>query len=102
VTTSPDSGVAPEARITVRVVPRASRSEVAGISHDVVRVRLKAPPVDGAANQELCAFIAKVCGVRKSDISIVSGHQSRTKTVQIRGIDARAARRLLQDQIRMC
>lgn len=71
--------------VQFRVVPRAGRSEVDGVHDGAIRVRLKAPPVDGAANRELCQFVAKRLKIRRGDVAIVSGDRSRTKTLAIRG-----------------
>lgn len=86
-----DGGV----RLRVRVQPRASRSEIAGVHGDELRIRLQAPPVDGAANQALVRFLADALGAPRSAVEIVSGLASRSKTVVIRGVaEADAARRL--------
>jgi uncharacterized protein (TIGR00251 family) len=55
--------------IDVRVIPRASRSEVVGLHDGALKVRLAAPPVDGAANAELIKLLAKKFGVAKSEVS---------------------------------
>lgn len=73
------------ARFRVRVQPRASRTEVAGSYGDAVKVRLGAPPVEGAANRELVGFLAKRIGVPKSAVRIVRGERSRDKTVEVLG-----------------
>ncbi|QQS31976.1 MAG: YggU family protein [Acidobacteriota bacterium] len=73
-------------RINVRVVPRASRSEVVGMQDGVLRVRIAAPPVDGAANEELIRVLAKHFSTRKSSIEIVSGETSKNKIVRITGL----------------
>lgn len=83
------------ARLTVHVQPRASRSAIAGWRQDALRVRLTAPPVEGAANKALTDFLADVLGARRADISLVAGHTSRTKVVDIAGMaDDELARRL--------
>jgi uncharacterized protein (TIGR00251 family) len=69
--------------IAVRVSPRASRSEITGLENGILKVRLCAPPVDGAANAELIKLLAKTFGVAKSDIAIVSGETSRNKRIRI-------------------
>lgn len=71
--------------ITVRVIPRASRSEVVGMIDGTLKVRIAAPPVDGAANAELAKILAKHFGVKRSAIEIVSGATSKTKRVRIGG-----------------
>ena len=70
-------------RFHVRVQPRASRNEFAGVQNGVLRVRLLAPPVDGAANEALVAFIADELGVARRDVRIVSGFGSRNKVVEV-------------------
>ncbi|HLE04119.1 MAG TPA: DUF167 domain-containing protein, partial [Anaerolineales bacterium] len=62
------------AAITVRVTPRARKSEFAGIMEDgTLRIRIQEPPVGGKANRALIAFLAKVLGVRANRIEIVAG-----------------------------
>ncbi|MSO45153.1 MAG: DUF167 domain-containing protein [Acidobacteria bacterium] len=77
--------------ITIRVIPRASPSGVAGTRDGAVLVRLNAPPVEGAANAELVHLIAKALGVPKRAVTILSGERNRTKRVQVAGIDAATA-----------
>jgi uncharacterized protein (TIGR00251 family) len=81
-------------RFGVRVQPRASRSEIRGVHGDVLRVRVAAPPVDGAANEALIALLADELGVARGAIRIASGGSSRTKVVEVAGIDRAAADRL--------
>jgi uncharacterized protein len=81
--------------ISVRVVPRAGRSGIAGVRSGALLVRLHAPPVEGAANAELIEVLAEALAVSKRDISIASGATSKQKRVRISGITAdRAASRL--------
>jgi uncharacterized protein len=72
----------------VRVVPRASRTAAAGEHDGALRVRVAAPPVEGAANEELARFLAKALGVAARDVEIVSGHASKSKRVRVRGAAA--------------
>jgi len=72
----------------VRVIPRASRTEVVGVIDGILKIRLKAPPVDGAANEELIKFLAKVLGVSKSDVEIIAGQTARTKRLRVAGATA--------------
>ena len=74
------------ARLWVKAVPRASRSEIAGIHGDMVRIRLAAPPVDGAANEELVRFLADALSVPRGAVSVVSGQASRSKVILISGL----------------
>ena len=71
--------------IDIRVVPRAGRSGIAGLREGALLVRLAAAPVDGAANAELIAVLAKALDVPKRSIEIVSGERSRSKRVRISG-----------------
>lgn len=82
-------------RFAVRVQPRASRSEIVGEHGGALRVRLGAPPVDGAANEALVELLAKALGVPRRAVRVVSGLTSRGKTVEVDGVDADAVRRLV-------
>jgi len=79
-------------RLRVKAVPRAMRSEVAGIHGDTVRIRLAAPPVDGAANEELVRFLAHTLSVQRTAIHLISGQTSRSKVVMVTGIDLERVR----------
>ena len=67
----------------VRVVPRASRNKIAGFYDGAVRIRLIAPPVEGAANEALIAFLSGALRVPKRDIELVSGQSARSKVVSV-------------------
>lgn len=86
-----------DGRITfeVRVVPRAARTELAGEIGNAVKIRVASPPVDGAANAELIKFLAKMLGVAKSGVEIVSGQTSKTKRIQITGVTAEQMRKII-------
>lgn len=70
---------------TVRVVPRASPSGVAGEHDGALRVRVSAAPVDGAANEELIRTLARALSVPRRNVEIMSGHTSKLKRVRVRG-----------------
>lgn len=78
----------------VRVVPRASKSALAGEHGGALKVRVAAPPVEGAANVELARFLAKAFGVAARDVEIVSGHASKSKRVRVSGAKASDLTRL--------
>ena len=78
----------------VRVVSRASKTTVVGEHEGALRVRVAAPPVEGAANEELARLLAKAFGVPTRDVEITSGHASKTKLVRVRGATAGQLRRL--------
>jgi uncharacterized protein len=75
--------------IDVRVIPRASRSAIAGTRGGALLVRLAAPPVEGAANAELIEVIAKALEVPKRSVTLVAGERSRQKRVKVTGITPR-------------
>lgn len=72
----------------VHVQPNASRSECAGLHGDALKIRIAAPPVDGAANEELIRFVAARCGVPRAHVVIRSGAEGRRKRLLIRGVTA--------------
>lgn len=76
-------------RFEVHAKPRASRSRVVGVRAGALEVSLAAPPADGAANAELVRVLAEALGVRRSEVALVHGTASRTKLVEVTGLDAR-------------
>ena len=84
-------------RVHVHVQPRASRSEVVGTHGAALKVRLLAPPVDGAANDALVALLAQELGVPRRDGRIVQGATSRAKVVEIDGTTVDAVRALARN-----
>jgi uncharacterized protein (TIGR00251 family) len=82
--------------INVRVIARARRTELAGTREDALVVRVNAPPVDDAANEELVSFIASLLGVSRTAITILSGRRSRHKRLRIAHIDVAAAEACLR------
>jgi len=72
-------------KFNIYVQPRSSRNQVLGLYGDALKVKIKAPPVEGAANKMCIAVLAKVLKIPKSTIEIVSGQASKTKRVQVRG-----------------
>ncbi len=86
------------ATLAVRVITRASRNEITGVPGGVLRVRLTAPPVEGAANAALIDFLAARLGVRRSQVTLVAGHATRQKLVRVVGLSAQEIeRRLLEE-----
>lgn len=72
------------ARLAIRVVPRAGRTALDGVTEaGALRVRLAAPPVEGAANAALIAFLADALGVPKRSIILVRGERGRDKVIEI-------------------
>ena len=75
------------ARLTVKVHPRAKRSDITGRFGDAYKLDLAAPPVDGKANEECVRFMAEFAGVPRSQVRIITGLTSRIKVVEIDGLD---------------
>ncbi len=90
-----DRGPEASATFSVRIQPRASKNEALRMEDGGLKIRLTAPPVDGAANEALVKFLADRLGVAKSRVEIVSGHTSREKIVKISGVSRADAERLL-------
>ena len=85
--------------IEVRVIPRSSKSAIAGTRGNALLVRLNAPPVEGAANTELIELLAETLGVSKRDVVIVGGERSRGKRVRIAGRTAVDVARILSQRL---
>jgi len=72
--------------LSVHVLPRASREEIAGLFGDALRVRLTAPPVENRANEALVRFLAKSLGLPRRSVTILSGGLGRNKRVRVDGL----------------
>ncbi len=83
-------------RISVYVQPRASKTAIAGMHDGAIKIRLAAPPVDGAANAALIEFIAERFGVARSRVRLVSGASARRKVIEIEGVDEASVAAVLQ------
>ncbi|HJU65847.1 MAG TPA: DUF167 domain-containing protein [Gemmatimonadaceae bacterium] len=81
-------------RFTVRVQPRSSRNAIDGVHAGALKVRLTAPPVNGAANEALVELLARHLRVASGSVHIVSGGTSRTKLVDIEGVEPEQVRSL--------
>jgi uncharacterized protein (TIGR00251 family) len=69
--------------VAVRAVPGASRSAVVGLHGDELKVRVCSPPVDGRANEEVCAVLAEALGLRPREVQLLQGHSARSKVVLV-------------------
>jgi uncharacterized protein YggU (UPF0235/DUF167 family) len=78
-----------EARIEVRLQPRASRDELLGLRDGVLQARVCAAPVDGEANAALCRLIARRAGVAPSRVEVIRGERGRLKLVRVVGLGER-------------
>ena len=83
----------------VKVVPRASRSEIAGELDGALKIRIASPPVDGAANAELVKLLAKIFCVSKSAVEIISGQTSKLKQLKISNLSREKFLKVLQAKI---
>ena len=76
----------PQATLSVRVQPRASRNEVAGLVGDTLKIKLTAPPVEGEANAACLKFLADLLDLAPSRLAIIQGARSRNKVIRITGL----------------
>jgi len=70
----------------VRVQPRASKNEIAGVMGGALKIRLQAPALENRANEALVEFLAHLLKTPKAAVRILSGDRSRTKRIEIRGV----------------
>lgn len=73
--------------LQIKAVPNAPRNEVTGWVGDALKVKLRAPPVDGKANAELCRFLAEALDLPRAAVTVATGDTSRHKRVAITGLD---------------
>ena len=71
--------------LSIYVAPRSSKTEVAGVYNNSLKIKIKSPPVDNAANQELIRFLAEKLRIPERDIEIIKGHSQKKKIVCING-----------------
>ena len=76
----------PACVLAIKAIPNAPRSEVVGWLGEALKVKVHAPPVEGKANEELCAFLAEKLGLPKRAVSVLRGDTSRQKSVRIDGL----------------
>lgn len=81
--------------IYLRIIPRARKTEVDGVHAGRIRIRLNAPPVNGAANRELCKFLSSRLGVTTRAVQLIRGEKSREKLVEVAGMTKREAEKTL-------
>jgi len=79
--------------VAVRVQPRARRDAFEGVYGGALKLKLAAPPVDGAANRAAIEFVARLLGVPRSRVAVLSGEKSRDKVLRIEGVSAEDFRR---------
>jgi uncharacterized protein len=84
--------------LLVRVQPRASKDEIAGVIDGALKVRLQAPALEDRANLALCEYLAGLLKTPKSAVRILSGGRSRIKRIEIRGVTGQQIRGLLTQE----
>jgi len=67
----------------IYVQPKASKNSIVGVHDDALKIRLTAPPVDGAANKLCIKYLSKITGISKSAFEITAGHTSRKKHILV-------------------
>jgi uncharacterized protein (TIGR00251 family) len=72
--------------LSVRLQPRASKDEIFGVMEGALKVRLRVPALEDRANEALCEYLAELLKTPKSAVRILSGHHSRSKRVEVRGV----------------
>lgn len=77
---------APSCTIAIKAIPNAPRSEVVGWLGDALKVKVNAPPVEGRANEVLCAFLADTFGLPQRAVTVLRGDTSRQKTIHLDGL----------------
>ena len=75
-------------RLSLKVTPNAKANEITGIRDGIIQVKINASPIEGKANSELVKYLAGLLEIPKSNISILRGHTSRNKTIEIAGRDS--------------
>ena len=84
--------------IKIHVQPKSSRTELAGFFGDAIKLKVQAPPVEGAANAACIQFLAKLFGVAKSKIALTKGKKSREKEFLLLGISKNIVEKILKDK----
>jgi len=74
--------------LKIKVEPRSSGKGIAGSIGDIIKIKLHAPPVGGAANEELIEVLSEEFKIKKRAIKIISGQSSRNKVIEIEGVDS--------------
>lgn len=81
--------------LALQVQPKAARTEYVGVHGDALKFRVAAPPVDGAANEEICRYLAERFGLRKGDVIVQTGQASRHKRIMLKRVQAKRVREIL-------
>ncbi|MBL9208122.1 MAG: DUF167 domain-containing protein [Opitutaceae bacterium] len=82
----------PSCRLAIKAIPNAGRDEIVGWLGDALKVKVRAPALDGRANDALCAFLAEALGLPRRAVTVASGEKSRQKCIEIAGLSLEQAR----------
>jgi uncharacterized protein (TIGR00251 family) len=88
-----------ELLVRLHIQPRASRTKILGIHDGRLKIAVTAPPVDGKANKEVIAFLAKLLGLAKSDFLLKSGGQSRYKVIALSCCGADELQKAIEEKL---
>ena len=77
---------APHCRLALKAIPNAPRNEVVGWLGEALKVKVRAPPLEGRANEALCEFLADTLGLPRRAVTVLRGETSRQKIVRIDGL----------------
>lgn len=86
--------------ISLKVIPRSSRDQIVGTEQGALKLKLQAPPVEGAANEAVLEFFSKCLRRPKSTLKLVAGHRSRHKRLMIQGMKASEVLGLLNQNVK--
>ena len=87
------------AQVAIKVHPRASQDRIAGLVGNEWKLLLKAPPIDGRANQSCLEFFARGLKVPRTAVRILTGETSRHKRIEITGVTQEAVDRFLRSEV---
>lgn len=85
--------------LEIRLLPRSSRCEVAGVQDGALKVKITAPPVEGRANEECIRFLSDLLRTRKSAISIIAGEKSKNKKILVSGMTAQEIEKVIRPMV---
>jgi uncharacterized protein (TIGR00251 family) len=88
-----------ELLLLVHIQPKASKTRIVGLHDGRLKVAVASPPVDGKANKEIIAFLARVFGIKKHALRLKSGAQSRRKVIAIDSFAIDEARSVLSEYV---
>lgn len=90
-----DAGVG----IALHVIPNARKSEIIGWHGGRLKIKIKAPPVDGKANEEILVFFSRYLGLPKNRVSLIRGKQSKSKTLLVQGLGIEVLKARIESEL---